>query len=57
MFTIETDDNIIQDDSLEFQFGVDAIQCRHNVANDGGPIDGTISEADEDNNARSPESG
>jgi hypothetical protein len=47
-------DNIIQTDRLEFQFGFEAIQCRHNVANDGTPFDETIYEADEDNNARSP---
>jgi hypothetical protein len=47
-------DNVIQTDRLEFQFGFDAVQCRHNVGDGGMPIDGTIDEADEDNNARSP---
>lgn len=40
------DDNIIQGDRLEFSFGFDAIQCRHNVDEGGDPIDGNISAAD-----------
>ena len=48
-------DNIVQTDRLEFQFGFDAIQCRHNVGNDGFPIDGTLTDADAENNANSPE--
>lgn len=32
------DDNIIQTDRLEYQFGFGAIQCRDNVADDGTPI-------------------
>jgi len=47
-------DNIIQTDQFSFQFGFDAIQCRHNVGNDGMPMDGTIGEADAENNANSP---
>jgi len=39
-------DNIIQTDRLEFQFGFDAIQCRHNVANDGMPMDESTLAAD-----------
>jgi len=50
-------DNIIQTDRLAFQFGFDAIQCRHNVGNNGMPMDGTIGEADAENNANSPEGG
>jgi len=48
-------DNIVQTDRLEFQFGFDAIQCRHNVGNDGLPMDDTIADADAENNANSPE--
>ncbi len=33
------DDNIVQSDSLEYELGFDAVQCRHNIANDGSPID------------------
>jgi hypothetical protein len=39
---------------VEYYFGFDAIQCRHNVADDGGPISGTIDEADAENNANTP---
>lgn len=39
-------DNIIQADGLEFELGFDAIQCRNNVADDGGPIDGNLPAAD-----------
>lgn len=49
-------DNIIQGDRLEFQFGFDAIQCRHNVDSEtGDPINGTISSADNESNPVSPE--
>lgn len=34
-----TNDNVIQTDQLTYEFGMDAIQCRHNVAENGGPID------------------
>jgi len=34
-----TNDNVIQTDELAYEFGMNAIQCRHNVAADGGPID------------------
>ena len=47
-------DNVIQTDRLAFQFGFDAIQCRHNVGNDGAPMAGTLGEADAENNAQSP---
>lgn len=48
-------DNVIQTDRLEFEFGFNAIQCRHNVADDGGPINGTLSGADAGNTSVSPE--
>lgn len=47
-------DNVVQGDRVEFQFGFDAVQCRHNVAEDGSPIDGNIADADAENNAKSP---
>ncbi|MFW5919853.1 MAG: hypothetical protein ACOCSF_06645, partial [Halanaeroarchaeum sp.] len=34
-----TNDNVIQTDRLAYQFGVNAIQCRHNVAPGGGPVE------------------
>lgn len=47
-------DNIIQTDKLGFQFGFEAIQCRHNVDENGTPINDTIGGADAENNANSP---
>lgn len=50
-------DNIIQSDTVEFQVGFEAIQCRHNPLKSPGanaPMDGTFNESDAENNALSP---
>jgi hypothetical protein len=47
----DVNDNIIQTDRLEFQVSFEAVQCRHNVDEEGGPIQ-TLPEADAENNAQ-----